>query len=392
MGTAEEAMRLIAEQARRRGLKCNPVLAYQAEINWQCCKMLAEHTSSDSCIFKDVTQMARADTSSPPTVRQTRNQGFLGLLKRATARYRLPLTAFCQRHKTECVVPRKIDLIVGGNPCTDWSAAGLRKGFAGPTASCTLSFGRLLADSASGIQENVPNYPNIYEDATGMRCSKISFSPGGIGFGSVVQRPRTYRVLHKPGAELLFDPEELYKSICREFSGFDAHFSELLDHDEGTSADYKNLSIYHKRHLRSFRRLAAKRQRLKKNLVYHLGDNPQKRLCWTSTRNNALPTLRKGMGVLWSAAKKRQLRPATELRRMHGWRRSLPQAADGTEFSGMSIQRMLGNSMHLASAAAIVAVHLACTPATVCRQATGLQRLHLLEEFDAAVAAIRAGA
>lgn len=58
----------------------------------------------------------------------------------------------------ECIVPRGIDLLVGGTPCQDLSVAGQRKGFDGERSVLALDFVRLAYESKSKwfVWENVP--------------------------------------------------------------------------------------------------------------------------------------------------------------------------------------------------------------------------------------------
>lgn len=53
------------------------------------------------------------------------------------------------------------DIHCGGNPCTDWSAMGTRKGLSGPTAPVVVTWGLLVRRHRPGfvLQENVPQFP-----------------------------------------------------------------------------------------------------------------------------------------------------------------------------------------------------------------------------------------
>ena len=90
--------------------------------------------------------------------------------------------------------------------------------------------------------------------------------------------------------------------------------------------------------------------------IFHLGDNPRKRLVW-SGKKGALPTCRTTMGFLWFEPLGRWLL-VDEIAKAMGWpQESLDQFDHGTR-----LMKLLGNSMHLANATAVLALALACTP------------------------------
>jgi hypothetical protein len=108
--------------------------------------------------------------------------------------------------------------------------------------------------------------------------------------------------------------------------------------------------------LRDYRRIFAKRNHdgQMPPPIFHLGDNPKKRLVW-SGKSGAMPTCRTSMGFLWFEPLNRWLF-ANEIAKAMGWE-SLDHFDHGTRFI-----KLLGNSMHLANATAILALTLACTP------------------------------
>lgn len=383
MGCVEEGMTLMKKEANKLGLQMEPVLLYQCEKHRGCGDYLMtdshNHGDSDSCLFANVCDLA-------PIKEDVRQRSMSTYMSRSV-RGKMAKFAWCRRHCRKCPVPQAVDVVAGGNPCTDWSLSGNRLGFDGPTRLATLSFGRVLASSGLGLEENVERFPDIYEEAmTDWKCKKLIVRPGDIGYANVIQRKRCYRGLLHKNVKRLFSPGALYQAIVEEFSGDQTHFAELLDPDMGTEKDFQELSKMKKIMLHRYKVMSSRRGRLKRDCVYHLGDNPHKRLCWSSPQSSALPTLRRSMGVLWCSAKRRKLR-VRELARMQGWRRPLNVASDSL------FQSMLGNSMHVANVTAVIAVHLACTPASIRRtDCTRRERTsqELVRVFEEAVA--RAGA
>ena len=97
--------------------------------------------------------------------------------------------------------------------------------------------------------------------------------------------------------------------------------------------------------------------------AFHVNDTPSVRCVWTG-QSGALPCFRKCMGPSWHAAEDRPVLPS-ELAAAMGWQLNKKIAAQGGVAQqhlpeGIPVRKMLGNAMHLANAAMVLAASLAC--------------------------------
>lgn len=194
--------------------------------------------------------------------------------------------------------------------------------------------------------------------------------------------------------QLLHDPKDLYQHVTQAFEGMRnecsidllrfAHSSESDVRREVALALQAKCRCGNKCHCtfesqrsptqqKSYDAyMAMWRQKHKcrpssKHAVFYLGDNPRERCVWGVGK---LPTLRRSMGSLPALHSSKLKRPflRRELLVAYGWRlrRRQRTASDWSRIPlrpGVAYGQLLGNSMHLAVATAVVAVMLACLQA-----------------------------
>lgn len=381
MGTMEVALNILAAVAAQNGLHMESNILHSCDWDRTCQRLLAQHAP---CVFKDVTEFTNC--------LKARFQGCKNyvlkcrLLKRVSLKRR----AWCTKHKQNCFVPIP-RLTGGGSPCTDHSKIGKRAGVNGDTVFPYLSWGRIASQSAVIVHENVRSFPDeCLDDVCGdtHNIHKLLVSTADVGFGKQCRRDRVYHICVDKSITLLADPVELYEKVKLAFKGTEgrshpgtwccatklelrtalqqrckcpeAAACTCTFKSQLTSAQAVRLSKY--QHL-WFQKYGVKSSR-DGRAVFHLGDDPDFRCVW-ATKDGAIPTIRKSMGPLWSAQLRRPIL-GRELMAAMGWfceaRTPGPIATiDYREFSS-SLGRLVGNSMHLANVAAVLAVALAVVP------------------------------
>ena len=304
--------------------------------------------------------------------------------------------AYCYRHCRNCKVPAWVHVNVGGTPCTDFSTAGSRKGWDGTTLGPTLAWARVSDFAGVCAHENVVGFPQLVEDRmSGRQVQAIPASPANLGYGQVQSRPRVYRCVGPAGQPRFdLDPAALYTHLCAEassrmkplqlreiFQATDAEIQAALEAScslraksrrgkkrkaaDVTSTFKDSLSPSGRMNLRRYK-AKIKAEGRKGVVVSHLGDNPERFVCWNSKASGALPTLRRSMRELWVHHLRR---PAmgSELMCSMGW----PPGCDlhvPLEMPLAEARRFLGNGMHLANIFAVLLCLLACTPTSTVQQ------------------------
>lgn len=369
MGCPETAMGMVVQEAAAIGLSCKPRQLYSCEIDSQCRSYLETAYPSDSCMFGDI-------LSFQPGDKRMSQRGFQYKLARRRSRP-LASTAFCYRHKCQCPVPKAVNFLVAGSPCTDFSSAGLQAGLNGKTMEPTLVFCKTIDHADCGLQENVPNFPMLLESRHHPRqVRRTDCSPADLGYGSIQSRPRVYRPIGPRDGTFHFNPSELYTEVCAQVRSRLPHVT--LDAILGTApADEVNavlaaanekvgckgksfrqlLSKGAQRNRRRYHRLAAARPEGPMLVVSHLGDNPGRFSCVSSPVTGALPCMRRSFRELWAHGWDRPL-VASELFQCMGWVDPKPLP--------VSLQRhrsMLGNSMHMTNIYCMMVCTLVCMPA-----------------------------
>lgn len=206
MGTVEAAMEIAQEQASRCGLALRASLASTTDLATTCRTLLLAATPMESCVFDNILGAVKFPNSvHNPAASLNRR---LSLAMKA----RLAEQAFCHRHQRKCCIPRPF-LLAAGTPCVDWSAAGKRLGFKGPTTGCTLAWLRLAATCGVALHENVPQFPPILEELLHHHhVYLLQMNPCDIGF-HLVRRPRSYRLVVHKSLALLANPIEVFEHI-----------------------------------------------------------------------------------------------------------------------------------------------------------------------------------
>lgn len=355
MGTPEYAMGLLKTETRARGWSFDPQLVVMCDKLSLSREYLKEIHGTKPCIMKDVRDFLK--------YRAGQRCGSMASTLKKPILKKVP----CWQHGKHCVfkVPK---LLVMGTPCTDFSNAGNQMGMLGPTMPPTFEALRLFQEAEIGLHENVRQFPALIEDSLSTKkVYKIPAEPADIGYGKIVQRKRVYRVLANKSIQMIYNPAKLYKSIAASFRNnakledcMIADQKEIDEHAKGQS--FKDgLTLAQRKHRRRYSKVRKSMGRKRRNLVYHLNDNPYKRRCWSSTVTGAAPTFRAAMGPLWHAKKQRPLMPS-EMRRMMGWAGKGPKRPLG------SIRKLLGNSMHVGNVYLALLCLMACTPARAAEQ------------------------
>jgi site-specific DNA-cytosine methylase len=304
--------------------------------------------------------------------------------------------------------PAVVDM--SGSPCTDWSIIGAMKGCSGPTIPIFLTWARIQLenDTAVIIHENVRRFPSDQlKKVLGHKYHMYSIEtePADVGFG-LLRRPRRYDVLiHKKKAQLLADIPETYAALQkavgehgdagrRPWKRLDSFVhaygasknKELLDEERhiaeqrgkrckdtakngAKSVDWFYLLLEREQKaVRDSTRMWKEKYPDQKDpsedpsCIFHIGDNPLKRLVWSA--GGTIPTFRRGGGFYWMPYYRRWILPKERLALM-----GFPVYPDLAKASGVPVMEiedqrkakmMAGNAMHLANAGAILAVTLAC--------------------------------
>eukprot|EP00746_Dinoflagellata_sp_MGD_P070862 gnl/MRDRNA2_/MRDRNA2_28949_c0_seq1.p1 gnl/MRDRNA2_/MRDRNA2_28949_c0~~gnl/MRDRNA2_/MRDRNA2_28949_c0_seq1.p1 ORF type:complete len:478 (+),score=109.27 gnl/MRDRNA2_/MRDRNA2_28949_c0_seq1:84-1517(+) len=300
--------------------------------------------------------------------------------------------------------PSIVDM--SGSPCTDWSMIGIQKGAEGKTAPIFLTWMQIQRENDTPviIHENVRRFPvdqlkKVFGDKYDIYS--IDTCPADVGFG-LLNRNRRYDVLlHKERTCLLADIPETYKCVKealgdngRPWKRLDvfmqqygsSKLSELLEEERhkaaargirckdsakkgGENLDWSYLLLQReKTALRDFTKMWKEKYPEKKdpsedpNCIFHIGDNPLKRLVWSAT--GTIPTFRRGGGLYWMPYYRRWILPKERLALM-----GFPIYPALAKASGVDVMKvenmkqakmMAGNAMHLPNAGAILAVTLAC--------------------------------
>ena len=355
---------------------------------------LVQTDRADSfCIFEDVLDVFASGVSAARDALYDEKVQVVAATPLATA-------ARCSRHQRCCPLwGPPPDFAVGGSPCVDFSLAGSRRQEHGPTMIVFLAWARKHRHWGTPvlILENVPQFPRwLVERNFGdlYRIIELPITTESCGF-SMIRRRRVYFVLLRVGCvELHHDLEELVRLVTAKLGTIPSEISDFLladlsevqeemleftqtrrhlrgdEHDVGgmhpadvlTDRERNALWVYQRR----WSGLGPQRCPLR-DLVVHLGDNPEVMLVWSGV-DGKIPTIRRSSGLLWAVSHKRWL-TARELYATMGFPtyRCLAQAAGVALVSlrppaGTLAQARqgIGNAMHLACVGTVLFCTLAC--------------------------------
>jgi len=221
------------------------------------------------------------------------------------------------------------------------------------------------------------------------RIYKFEVETDDVGYGKQCRRARKYHAMIDDRVAMLADPVALYEKIKTNFetasAGSEAGMSMIAGQVELDIALKRKcqcesdcvctwagqLTEGQRTRLQAYKNIWKKKFGMKaeadKRAFFHLNDNPKYRCVW-SGQKGCFPTIRRGMGPVWSAYHKRPVM-ASELLTSMGWHVSPGSAAAvGVPFvpfnTDMHLHRLVGNAMHLANVTAVMAAILACTPKT----------------------------
>jgi site-specific DNA-cytosine methylase len=291
----------------------------------------------------------------------------------------LSLKAYCHKHGQQCwYTPPQGD--VSGFPCTPWSALGTRQGVDHPDTACLLAWARIHTelDTPIVLGENTPrvlssvvaaNFPNH-------AFQRIELAPRDCGFG-LLARPRSYFLLTSlkkvgivaPWSETIdVITSKLRLNESRPSDVYLADDAEVRNEELALGAlrkrppmpdykQYRDLSylltprgISYYRYFEHLREAQETQRVASADLVYHLGDNPAKRLAWSAT-SGSIPTFRRSCTICWAPSLRRWLTVREKLATM-GWPTYpiLASALDATVQTPSQDEGrlMVGNAMHLA--------------------------------------------
>lgn len=309
---------------------------------------------------------------------------------------------WCHRHFCHCpVVPpaARIDFDMTGTPCTDYSSAGSRQGWNGPTFPVLVTWAQhmIRARVPCWIHENVVAQPLwLLQLLLGEHyiIMPLNLSPKSVGFG-LLERKRVYTLgVHKQEATLTANPYEVMQFVqgklsrvqpqpkdclmadIREIIQEAREVCELrgaqlppgLEHATADNLDLSGLLTERERaavigfthaYLERFGTDPAQDP----NAVWFLGDNPSARLTW-SCASGAIPTFRTNNGNMWLPARRRWLTNLEALSSM-----GFPVYEATARFMGVPLmtfespgdaRRFLGNAMHMGCAGVALIVCLSC--------------------------------
>jgi hypothetical protein len=401
MGTVEVAADMVCQAAQQiLGLTCVIKSVSLCDSSNNCQNVLRATCDRGAdgeapCIFPDVIKLVQL-----PQGRSKSCDQFLESARRRVMKSRISKRAQCAMHSRASCAVRAGHFSFGGTPCTDFSAIGGRARFAGETMEATVAWFGIVKHLPFGIHENVVRFPQELAEIVEAthRIITLRTTPGDVGFGRVISRPRVYRLLvrielwdcwvckdvgwasidmykenkrnsRRHDLQLLADPEEVFHAIRQRFAAQNpVHWTALLGSSKLVKVDlqkrckcatkctcthFSQLTDHQQRRLRQYK--AGLRQSGTKlhGQLCHLGDNPTSR--WIC--GPRLPTLRTTMGPIWTFRHKRWL-TRREIGAAMGWpwKHLKPRMPFGTP-------GLLGNSMHLANAVAVLATVLSCLPA-----------------------------
>lgn len=298
----------------------------------------------------------------------------------------------CCSHQAACA-PRVAHGDIAGSPCPPWSAAGARKGWGDSRTVCTQVWVAHIKTTLPDfcVHENVPPFPAEYiseQLQEEYHIFHVSSNVSDLSW-NVVRRKRVFScLLRRQAVSLIADVALLYQQICRQVAQRMAPLSvtdicvatleELLCEEnkvrsrkklplvEAFSGDWTPLLTqkqhqYLTQYCHMWQSLRGAEASSDECCVVDLTQNPQKRPSWSL--RGPIPTLRHAGCLLWLPSRRRWLL-ARELAVAHGFAVD-PQCAkaayvayDAITASEVSA-RDLGNGVHVAQMAAIVAATLA---------------------------------
>ena len=302
---------------------------------------------------------------------------------------------YCYKWRCYCAVPR-VDILVAGIPCTDWSKIGRREGETGSTMPVLAAFVRELLETKPllAIVENVPQFPiDVLRPYIASYYDIIVFpitSPSDASFG-LVERKRMYFVcVNRNSVEIHYDMILLFHEICAHNVQADnsaprhalvADMGEVME--ELTSAcaargvDPSDLqrvgpeaALLHHRELAGLHYMEQVHWRrfgyapaLDADLCLFMGDNPWWRLTW-SKLGRKIPTFRLNNGWYWFSRARRFLTSREKLCAM-GFP-MYPELAEAMgipvpPFDPMGAAQSVGNCMHVGNIYQITLCALVCT-------------------------------
>ncbi len=391
IGTVEAGLHYMREACARMfdfriGLSCTE----SADIE-ESCRGVLLHMTHDCCVRGDILDVLGASLAQVLRHEHIDDQ-ILEAVKGG-----INIHPWCYRHDDFCSLVSPT-IMMAGSPCVDWSGMGCRGKEHGKKFSCLLAWLMcvLFLMPPLVIHENVLGFDTtLFDRVLGQYyvIVLLTVRTAHVAFGRQTRRVRRYAVMtHKVKAIVVYPIAQLYEEVTAHFQDLEhrsvpsfcverpagllvakrQRMQQLKTSDAACHLHFRDLlTPLQSGRLRFMCRLWARMFGIEATLdsraLFHLGDDPWKRLIWSGSVG-CLPTLRRGMGPIWSPSLGRWITAVELLTAMgfvahpevsarSGLQPHLPQRflQDST-----SVVRAVGNAMHLVNAAVVLAVSAAC--------------------------------
>jgi hypothetical protein len=387
MAAAEAGRDCVAHGLAHHGIQTDWTTTAVCDICPHSQQYLLRAAGADCCINRDVLNyldLSNGYDSDAPYFEQWQR----------IAAMELSLSAPCIAHGCNCSLQFE-DCNVSGFPCTPWSVLGSGTKLEHKDCLPMVAWARAhtLKRTKVVIGENTTNIWSaaVRANFPYHNFQRVELAPSDVMF-SLQGRPRSFFLLTSDEVEIVTPWSEVVDAIKdvlgahivmpsaalladdAEIRGEELAMSVVRDiapmRDYGSWRDLSYLLTPHEigycRMYEHIRRCKHGNNPAGLDWMYHLGDNPAQRLCWSE--RGSIPTFRRNCTMMWIPALGRWVTMKEKMASM-GW----PSYAAFEQRLGVALtvptpgegRRLLGNSMHVASVgvatlAALASIRLRC--------------------------------
>ena len=388
-GTPSLGMGIVRPHFNMHGLDVKLHTASSCDIAPDCWNFLVANV--EGCTFTNMLDMLQFDTWS--------NDWDYTRKLQAIMQAPIRCYCYCVKHKRFCPLYKGARLDVTGTPCKNHSAVGKRLSWRGNDVHVILIWCKLhrMWRTLYLMHENVPHFMKAIlhvnmEDLYILNW--ILVETGDAGYGLVARTRLLCFMVLRGAATITHDINMVYRAVCEDLAvhtvpsdalladynelvvearslaklrlkpsafrygeSLRNTFYNLLTPDEMSRRDYYNLE---------FKARFSMLPGSCRDLVYHLGDNPDQRMTWSAV-SGAIPTFRSSPTIMWC---EHAFRPLTQKEKLAvmGFpvypALAAAMGCDQLNITHDQARKMTGNAMQLANITVATVVCMSCVQET----------------------------